>query len=81
MKPVQKGALVNPRGAVLIYRKVTPGSIFNSGTCGKKVCSCTHILVDSVWMVEAKHSLTDDHCFQLDTASLESTGSQRVNIN
>lgn len=32
--------------------------------------SCTHILLDGVWMVEAEHSLTDDHRFQLSAASL-----------
>jgi len=46
-------------------------SISSSGA----LCRCTHILVDSVGMVKAKHPLTDDHGFQLDTASLESTES------
>lgn len=41
----------------------------------RKMCSCTYILLNGVWMVKAKHSLTDDHCFQLYTASLKSTES------
>lgn len=32
--------------------------------------NCTHILLNSVGMVKAKHPFTDDHCFQLYTASL-----------
>lgn len=42
-------------------------------TCNvhKQLCSCTHILLDGVGMVEAEHSLTDHHCSQLDAASLE----------
>lgn len=37
-------------------------------------CMClskTHILLDGVGVVEAKHPLTDDHGLQLDTTSLE----------
>lgn len=33
----------------------------------------THVLLNGVWMVEAEHSLTDDHCLQLSAASLGKT--------
>lgn len=45
------------------------------------MCSYTHILLDSVWIVKAKHSLTDDHCSQLDTASLENRESHSDDKN
>lgn len=38
------------------------------------MCSkSTHVLLNGIWMVEAEHSLTDDHCLQLSAASLGKT--------
>lgn len=43
------------------------------------MCSCTHVLLNRVWMIKAEHPLTDDNCLQLDTAGLKEKESQMRN--